>query len=141
MKNKNAFTLVELLISISIIGILTVIIAVSVASTQKDSRDQRRIGDLKAIQNAAEQYYLLKGSYPVNKTTPWTVNNQITLQNFPTDPKNTNGVGTTYFSTFNINGVSNYCICANVENIKNRNSGSACDFINLTDYFCVQNQQ
>jgi general secretion pathway protein G len=74
MKNKKAmlagrqgFTLVELLISISIIAILSVVLTVSFSNAQKSSRDQRRIEDLKAIQNAAEQYYLLNGNkYPTN---------------------------------------------------------------------------
>jgi prepilin-type N-terminal cleavage/methylation domain-containing protein len=135
MKNKNAFTLVELLISISIIGILTVIIAVSVAGAQRDGRDQRRIGDLKAIQNGAEQYYLLKGSYPTTINMPWTVNSQVTLQNWPSDPKS--GAYTTKF----ISPGSTYCFCGVVENSKNRNSGADCDFTNVTNYFCVQNQQ
>ena len=138
MKKKSGFTLIELMITISIIGILTLIIAVSFSSVQKDSRDQRRIADLKAIQNAAEQYYLLKGSYPVNKTTPWSVNSQTILQTFPKDPK---GNAYTYFV-----GNGGYCACSvNMESGKYGNADQAnqfpCDFQTSGVNYCVGAQQ
>lgn len=151
MKKTNGFTLVELLISISIIAILSVVLSVSFSSAQKSGRDQRRIADLKAIQNAAEQYFLLNGGYPISAGIAWTgPGSQMILAKFPTDPKS--GVGTTTpyrRTTFNING---YCICGQVENYKNGNSeGDSCNFgdaaINncrITPsncYFCVKNQQ
>ena len=66
----KGFTLIELLIAISIIAILSVVLSVNFSRAQKNGRDQRRITDLKAIQSAAEQYYLLKGNYPANKKKP-----------------------------------------------------------------------
>lgn len=145
MKLKNrGFTLVELLISISIIAILSVVLSVSFSKVQKNGRDQRRISDLKAIQSAAEQYYLLSGSYPnsVNyyrSTSPaWTVNNQIVLQHFPDDPKNTSPY------VYNVTGVNStsYCVCATMEVTKNSNAETnQCSFVNATSYYCVKNQQ
>lgn len=148
MKNKKAmpvdrrgFTLVELLISISIIAILSIVLSVSFSNAQKSGRDQRRISDLKAIQNAAEQYYLLKGSYPTSAGS-WSVNSQTILQKFPTDPK-----GTAYMvSPGAFNGGLGYCFCALLENSRNGNatwesSGSYCDWSNIGSYFCIKNQQ
>lgn len=141
-RRAGGFTLIELLISISIIAILSVVLSVSFSNAQKNSRDQRRISDLKAIQSAAEQYYLLSGSYPAGgnyRTTAsaWTVNNQVVLQKFPSDPKSSQ-----VYTTGPLTGVTGYCVCALVENItKNSNSDSACDFDNPSSYFCVKNQQ
>lgn len=140
---KNGFTLIELLVSISIIAILTVIASVSFSKAQKNGRDQRRIDDLKSIQNAAEQYFLLSGNYPpagyYRPNLSWPVNGQVVLNKFPSDPKNI-GVGITY-SVVNANTIG-YCVCANVENTKNSNAENPqCGFSNIGDYFCVKNQQ
>ncbi|MDD4937699.1 MAG: type II secretion system protein [Candidatus Shapirobacteria bacterium] len=145
IKNENGFTLVELLVSISIIAILTVLASISYSNAQKNGRDQRRIEDLKAIQNAAEQYYLLSGgSYLAagnysSGASSWKFNTQIVLQKYPKDPK-----GVEYSVAPNpitsVNG--GYCVCATMENVKNANSNNLCgDFVNVTDQFCVKNQQ
>jgi len=140
IKNKNGFTLVELLVSISIIAILTVLASISYSNAQKNGRDQRRIEDLKAIQNAAEQYYLLSGgSYLAagnysSGASSWKFNTQIILQKYPKDPK-----GSEYLVSAN---TTSYCVCATMENVKNANSNNLCgDFVNVTDQFCVKNQQ
>jgi len=54
---NRGFTLLELLVVIGVIGALLSFITVSFTSTQKQGRDARRREDLKAIQNALEQYY------------------------------------------------------------------------------------
>ncbi len=145
-KTKNlGFTLIELLISISIISILSVVLSVSFSNAQKNGRDQRRITDLKAIQNAAEQYYMLSGSYPAaanyrTTASAWMVNNQVVLQKFPGDPQTVGGVGKTYSVTGT--SVTGYCVCAAMENpTKNSNAeNNLCSFSNY-GYFCVKNQQ
>lgn len=141
LRRKKGFTLIELLISISIIAILSVVLSISFSNAQKNGRDQRRIADLKAIQNAAEQYYLLGGSYPANKTTPWTVNSQVVLQKFPVGPIN---IGDTY--SYFVSG-GNYCACSNkMETGKYGNATqidqAPCDFQFVTGLnYCVGNQQ
>ena len=143
MKNKKGFSLVELLMVISIIGIISVIAAVSFSKAQKDGRDRRRIDDLKAVQNAAEQWFMLSGSYPAasyyvtNKN--WTSSSgQIVLQRFPNDPQNKN-----YKVVNGLTNVNGYCICADLENIKNGNAenDTDCKFQNINAYYCIQNQQ
>jgi len=54
---KNAFTLLELLVVIGIIGILVALATVSYTATQAAARDSRRKQDMVAMQNALEQYY------------------------------------------------------------------------------------
>lgn len=64
MNNKKGFTLVELLVVISIIAILSVIGVVIFTNVQKSARDAKRRGDLKAIVNALEIYRTSNGRYP-----------------------------------------------------------------------------
>ncbi len=135
---EGGFTLVELLISISIIAILSVVLSISFSNAQKNSRDQRRIADLKAIQNAAEQVFLLSGSYPTSSGS-WSVNSQVVLQTYPVGPKNDT------YSYFYSNG--NYCACSSsMESGKYHNADQVnqapCDFQSLAgSNYCVGNQQ
>jgi general secretion pathway protein G len=61
---KNGFTLVELLVVISILGILATIGLVAFSSAQMRGRDTQRKSDLKQTSNALEIYYNDHGSYP-----------------------------------------------------------------------------
>lgn len=63
---KLAFTLLELLVVIGIIGVLVAIGSVSYSTAQKKARDAKRQGDLHAFQNAIEQCYSVNSSvYPI----------------------------------------------------------------------------
>lgn len=64
MKTEKGFTLVELLVVISIIAILSVIGLTIFSGVQKSARDAKRKGDLHAIALALEQYKAQNGSYP-----------------------------------------------------------------------------
>ena len=61
---KKGFTLVELLVVISIISILAVIALGGFQSTQRKERDGQRKSDLKQIANALEVVYYDHGRYP-----------------------------------------------------------------------------
>lgn len=58
----SGFTLLELLVVISIIGILIAISVPAFATAQRQSRNARRLGDLKAVQNCLEQFYVANSS-------------------------------------------------------------------------------
>jgi prepilin-type N-terminal cleavage/methylation domain-containing protein len=65
MKIKKAFTLLEMLVVVGIIAILVGLGISSYSTAQKKARDAKRKSDLKAIQNALEQYYSICGfQYP-----------------------------------------------------------------------------
>jgi prepilin-type N-terminal cleavage/methylation domain-containing protein len=140
-KNSLGFTLIELMITMSIIAILSVVLSISFSKAQKSGRDQRRIDDLKGIQNAAEQYYSLAGTYPTagySYGQQWKAAGQIVLQSYPKDPKDSSP----YVYTISNVTTSSYCVCAFMENSNNSMSANMCDFTNPNGgYFCVKNQQ
>jgi len=67
-KNEKGFTLVEVLIVISIIGLLASIILVGLGGFRSKGRDTRRITDLRSSQTALELYYTKFNEYPVESS-------------------------------------------------------------------------
>jgi len=130
------FTLLELLVVISIIGILVAMGAAAFTNAQQKSRNARRRGDMKAIQNAMEQYYSQNASiYPVNCAGLSAI-----LAPFPADPKSTQS----YACAVPVARTS-YCACATLENETGNSSSPNTDCSGLTGtastYFCVKNLQ
>ncbi len=71
MKSTSAFTLIELLIVILIIGILAAMIVMSVVQASAKARDVKRQQDLKNVQKALEMYYTTNGNYPSTNNAWW----------------------------------------------------------------------
>ena len=61
---KAAFTLIEVLVVISIMGVLTVIVYSSFSGAKTQSRDQQKVTDASAIQLALEVYFNQNHQYP-----------------------------------------------------------------------------
>ena len=139
-KIKNGFTLFELLVSISIIGILIAIASFSYSAAQKKARDARRMQDMDTFQKAAEQYYSLSsGSYPtVLSVAGFTFSGTQTLQSLPKDPKDPTQVYTCPTLV-----AASYCCCALLDGgASSGNSGAACGgFGTPGGYYCVKSQQ
>lgn len=68
--NRRGFTLIEVLTTITIIGILVAITSVVYSSSLKRSRDGQRKTDIDTIKNALEQYYLDNHRYPSYNQPP-----------------------------------------------------------------------
>jgi len=139
----GGFTLFELLITISIIGILTAIASISFSAAQKKGRDARRMQDIKGIQTAAEQYYSINNFYPSGTSFVNFANALVTanlMQAAPADPK-----GATYSFQYNVYQVSltDYCVCSLLENLTAGNASATdpCVFAASSRYFCAKNQQ
>lgn len=64
MKRSHAFTVVELLVVIVVIGILASISLFSYNTVQQETRDNTRKGDATVIAAALEKYYDTNGEYP-----------------------------------------------------------------------------
>lgn len=72
MKQTRAgFTLVELLVSLSIIAVLTAIGIASFSTASKQSRDTKRKSDLQQIRAALEMYRSDNGNYPSAGSGSW----------------------------------------------------------------------
>jgi prepilin-type N-terminal cleavage/methylation domain-containing protein len=144
---SQAFTLLELLISIAIIGILISAGVASYSVAQKKARDSRRMSDMKAVQSAFEQYYAANdGKYPdtANGEHCSTVGAQYLPAGFPTDPKSSG----TY--TYNFNDVhcriDSFCFCAHLEsglgNASGVAAGATCSYSTPgVSYYCVGSLQ
>jgi len=117
---KKGFTLMEILIAISIIAILTAIGIVSYASINRNARNAKRKSDVEQMRSALELYRADTGHYPSINTT---LDDASNLENdtafvtymdpVPTDPKGeqyqylaTDLVGSFYYG---------YCLAATME--------------------------
>jgi len=62
---RRGFTIVELIITITIMGILLTLAVVNVNTTQLKSRDNERKADVEAIATALESFYSVGGNNPL----------------------------------------------------------------------------
>lgn len=64
MKRQTGFTLVELMVTVVIVGILAGVSLVAYNQIQKDARDNTRQSTAALISTALEKYYQKNGEYP-----------------------------------------------------------------------------
>ncbi len=91
MTLNKGFTLVELMVVISIIAIAFGVIVSSSASIQKSSRDTERQADLRQVQSALQQFYADQNFYPFQFNLVSDSDGKLTNSdgnpNTPTDTK------------------------------------------------------
>jgi len=89
-RREGAFTLIELMVAVSIVAILATIGLTIYNTAQSSARDGKRTQDISEIQKALEQYYAVNGSYPAALTNMSSQGSSGTgyFQNgaAPTDP-------------------------------------------------------
>ena len=116
LQTKKSFTLTELLVVVSIIGLLSSVVLASLNNARAKARDTTRISDLKQLQLALALYYDKNGSYPGAQNTvytsaqaSWITTDPLTtlvtqgfISKLPVDPKNTPA------NNFNYTGSTNY---------------------------------
>jgi type II secretion system protein G len=142
MNIKRGFTLVELLVVISILGVLATIGLMTFNSAQAKGRDAQRKSDLKQISSALELYYNDYGAYPASSgantgqiigcpTTTGTVcgwgsgqftdDKTIYMRQMPKDPMSNQSY---YYRGVTVNGVENqgFQLYAKLENTQDATS-------------------
>jgi prepilin-type N-terminal cleavage/methylation domain-containing protein len=130
-KNRvSGFTLLEVLVTTTIILMMTLAGVVSYVSITQKSRDTRRVSDTEQLRQALEMYRSDKGYYPAVNTSDFgavsalgaTVLVSTYMPSIPKDPKNE---ATTPYQYVARNGSGTpvryygYCICTVLESAAN----------------------
>ncbi len=133
---KKGFTLIELMVAVAIIALLVMVGYGAYLRSIRRGQDTRRLGDMKAFQNAMEQYFAVNDStYPINDTQ---AGSQFPGGAVPVDPVN---LGEFVYNRVYTSGVT-YCGCAKlVLPAAGNASNNTCTYAAGGDYFCVSNLQ
>lgn len=124
---RHAFTLVELLVVISIIGLLSTVAVVGMNSARVASRDVKRKADLRQISQAIEMFANANGylprngagwcTYISNAANNWGADFQADISPYlaktPLDPTVHNQIGDYFYQ--NADNRTRYVLCANLE--------------------------
>lgn len=96
LQNRSGFSLIELLVVITIIGILATGAVTLYTSQIQKARDTTRINDIKAVQSAVEQVYQDSGEYPHSNefatgSSSGRTGVKTYMERIPEDPKQWQG--------------------------------------------------
>ncbi|MBI3486388.1 prepilin-type N-terminal cleavage/methylation domain-containing protein [Candidatus Daviesbacteria bacterium] len=136
MDFKKGFTLIEIMVAITIIGVVFGVIITSAGAIQRNSRDTKRKSDLSNIQGALEQYHADAGYYPYNLPSSGSFKSddgqKTYLQNVPVDPQTSNPYK---YDGYTNDGLTlcvgpsdcvNYCLYADLENTPTQDPSTTC---------------
>lgn len=112
MKKSQGFTLIEILVVVTIIVLLTAAAVVSYTAFFKQARDAKRKTDLEQVRAALEIYRSNNDTYPVG--IGWASLSTLTspviyIQSLPSDPKNPT------YSYYYSGSISDYTLGAYLE--------------------------
>ncbi len=129
-QKRAGFTLLELLVVISIIGILLALGVVAFTTAQRKGRDAKRRADIKSIQDGFEQYYASENGYG---DCADMYASDIFPAGAPMDPRE----GAYPCSS----AAAGYCVCASLEADDGNASNASCNFSTASGYYCLTNLQ
>ncbi len=139
----QGFTLVELLVVVSIIAVLSVIGITIFTGAQKGARDARRKADVESISKALEAHFN-DSACGAAAATPYcavTAANAATLFAGGVIPTNPSPGGALY--TVPGAAAATYTVCAQLENATGNYSDAGTTAVpaNTGTFFCMKNQQ
>jgi len=128
LKREKGFSLIELLVVVSLIGILATLVLANLNAARQRGRDAQRKSDLRNIQTTLRLYYNDYGKYPLNNAAgeimgcgtsgitectwggDWTAGSTTYMPTLPSDPI------TTMSYLYTRNDADSYSIKACLEN-------------------------
>lgn len=116
MRNKRGFTLIEILIVVTILAILATIAGFGLTSNLGKTRDSKRKADLSRLKTAFEEYYSDQNAYPPDDVLLECDGTALRpyLSSIPCDPK----TDKPYCYIYDLdNDGQNYKILSSLENI------------------------
>ncbi len=141
-KKTRGFTLIELMVVVTITGIIMAAGIIAFTNAQRNSRDSKRKADVDAISKVMEQYFQINRVYPLSPY-PAAIGSYFPAGYIPTTP---NGGSYTITST-----ASTYCICDKLDkpatgNATSLGSGGTCAYVlqanvGTGDYICTSQRQ
>lgn len=123
----KGFTLIELIVTITIILLVTAVTALTFTGTNARARDSRRKVDVEKIRTALELYRQQNGYYPPLDTGGTAALMPSYLQSWPTDPK-----AFSYF--YDVGGSYTYTLDCHMEDVGSTsgsygsNCGGTCNY-------------
>lgn len=117
---KKGFTLVELMVVITVIAILATIAVASFTRVQKQARDTKRKAEMKGMQTALQAYFTEKTAYPIQATaaiasTALASLTPTYMAAVPTAPKGFSGTPNVDYTYISDTDGYRYAICAGLE--------------------------
>lgn len=140
---KKGFTLIEILIVISIIGILSSLLLSNLQDARARARDTQRKNDLKQVKTALRMYYNDNQQYPDDDGSgnisccawgnPFIVSGATYMKALPQDP-----LGSNYSYYYDRVNSDSFNLYACLENKSDSSGGSDCGSLSCSTNWCFK---
>lgn len=134
---SRAFSLIELLVVISIMAILLAIAIGSFTAASRSARNSKRRADMETLRQAMVVYKADTGAYPTSLAGVQAILEAgYVSPPFPTNPKGQNYI--TGVDGGGFTSTTQFCFCVATEGAKG-NSDAACAWNPTGSFYCVKN--